>query len=283
MFAWGSGMHSLTRLACAVAVFGTVPLTSEIQRPVPRPSFAFHILGDEPGPWPNIFSAIGLVSGASGSAGVVVIRTGEASLAPLWRERVQQGAFLVLEGESEIAQAFGFKAGKQNVAVRNVLDLHSPKQAIIWERTLDLPVFEVPEGAQVFARERWQGAPLVAGFRHGAGAVLWVAVTPGEQGHERFPYLAQALCDLGLEMPFRSSRLWAFFDSSYRSRVDLDYFAERWRNAGISALQVAAWHYMEPDQERDNYLRRLIEACHRRAILVYAWFELPHVSEAFWN
>lgn len=83
--------------------------------------------------------------------------------------------------------------------------------------------------------------------------------------------------------PFHSSRLWAFFDYSYRSRVDLDYFAARWRKSGISALHVAAWHFYESDPERDQYLKKLIEACHREGILVYAWLELPHVSEKFWD
>ncbi len=123
----------------------------------------------------------------------------------------------------------------------------------------------------------------MAGVRRGKGAILWLATNPGKRGYERYPYLLQALVDLGVVPPLRSSRLWAFFDSSYRSRVDLDYFAERWRKAGISALHVAAWHYYEPDPQRDEYLRRLIEACHRRAILVYAWIELPHVSEKFWQ
>src|SRR5205814_7169447 len=27
---------------------------------------------------------------------------------------------------------------------------------------------------------------------------------------------------------------------------------------------------------------RLIQACHREGVLVYAWLELPHVSEKFW-
>ena len=103
------------------------------------------------------------------------------------------------------------------------------------------------------------------------------------RGYERFPYVLQALSDLGLRPPLTSNRIWAFFDSSYRSRVDLDYFAERWKKAGISALHVAAWHYNEPDAERDEYLRKLIAACHKRAILVYAWIELPHVSEKFWT
>ena len=124
---------------------------------------------------------------------------------------------------------------------------------------------------------------MLAGFRRGAGAVLWVAVSPGERGYERFPYLSHALADLGLDPPFRSTRLWAFFDSSYRLRVDLDYFAARWRKSGISALHVAAWHFYDPDAERDAYLKRLIAACHANGILVYAWLELPHVSEKFWD
>ena len=47
-------------------------------------------------------------------------------------------------------------------------------------------------------------------------------------------------------------------------------------------LHIAAWRNMEPDDERDQYLRGLIAACHRNAILTYAWLELPHVSETFW-
>jgi hypothetical protein len=112
--------------------------------------------------------------------------------------------------------------------------------------------------------------------------VLWVAARPGDRGYERFPYLVQALVRLGVQVPLRSNRLWVFFDGAYRSRVDLDYFAARWQAAGISALHVAAWHYFEPDPERDAFVAKLIDACHRRGILVYAWLELPHVSEKFW-
>ena len=142
---------------------------------------------------------------------------------------------------------------------------------------------EMPAGVMVFTRERWTGAPMTAGLRRGAGAVLWIAAPPGERGYERFPYVLEALTDLGLEAPFQTSRLWAFFDSAYRSRVDLDYFAARWRKSGIAALHVAAWHFYERDAERDQYLRKLIEACHHEGILVYAWLELPHVSDKFWE
>ncbi|MBC8165937.1 MAG: hypothetical protein H7Y20_08700, partial [Bryobacteraceae bacterium] len=113
--------------------------------------------------------------------------------------------------------------------------------------------------------------------------VLWLAASPGPKGYERFPYLVQALVDLGLDVPISSNRLWAFLDTSYRTRVDVEYFADRWKRMGIGVLHLAAWHYNEPDPERDEWLRKLIAACHARGVLVYAWIELPHVSERFWQ
>ncbi len=192
---------------------------------------------------------------------------------------------MVLEGEGELAAALGIApaVGVPRVVVRSIVDQHAPKLPIIWESALEIPVFSVPKGATILAVERWDHAPVTVAFHRGTGAVLWIATAPGKEGYERFPYLLQALRDLGMKPPFQSERLWAFFDGAYRSRVDLDYFAERWRQAGIGALHVAGWHYYEQNAESDDYLRRLIEACHRKAILVYVWLELPHVSEKFWD
>jgi hypothetical protein len=241
----------------------------------------YSVLSGDAGSWPDILESIGLERQPASQAHVFVARSG-APASTEWTARVDQGAILILEGESSLADMFGFKRTKDKFRVASLADTHNPKLAIVWEKSMELPVFTVPEGAQVFARERWNGVPLSAGLRRGAGAVLWIAVPPGERGYERFPYLLAALCDLGLEPPFRSSRLWAFFDSAYRSRVDVDYFAVRWRRSGISALQVAAWHFYDSDPENDAYLKKLIEACHREGIQVYAWLEMPHVSEKFW-
>lgn len=240
----------------------------------------FNVMAHDAGSWPQIFSSVGFEQQAN--AHVFVARAGTAAT-PDWPGRVDKGAMLVLEGESPLAESFGFKRGKETVRTTSLRDVHRPDLPIVWEKALELPVMDLPVGAIVFTRERWTGAPMTAGIRRGAGAVLWVAAAPGERGYERFPYVLAALTDLGLEAPFQASRLWAFFDSSYRSRVDLDYFAARWRKSGIAALHVAAWHFYERDAERDAYLRRLIEACHREGILVYAWLELPHVSEKFWD
>lgn len=208
-------------------------------------------------PWREIFSSFGLIE--SPDADVVIV-AGEA------------------EAQAPIVIRVGGAAARQ-VAVRRVIDQTRPALEIVWEKPQEVPLIELPKNARILARDRWSGAPVAAAY----GRTLWIATPPGEHGYERYPYLIQALTTLGFVPPYVGRQLWAFFDSGYRSRADLDYLAERWRSAGIAGLHVAAWHYFEPDAERDAYLKRLIEACHRRLIHVYAWIELPHVSERFWQ
>ncbi len=243
---------------------------------------SFTIDGDDAGAWPKILASVGFTQSGTSPAGIFVVRAGSTAT-PAVLDRVRQGAFAIVEGESALAAQLGFQPTNKRIVVRSIVDARAPKLSIVWENELELPIFNVPKEARVFAWERWQRAPVLAGMKLGDGAVLWLASSPGQQGYERYPYLLQALHDLGLEPPVRGSRLWAFFDSAYRSRVDPDYFAARWRKAGIGALQVAGWHYFERDPQSDEYLRNLIAACHRNAILVYVWLELPHVSEKFWN
>lgn len=242
----------------------------------------FAVLGSQPGPWPAILAAAGHIAAPAASAEILVAPPGAAASAD-WTGKVEKGAALILEGASPLAASFGYRPQSDIVSVVHAVDVHNPPLAIVWEKAVELPRFEVPAGATVFAKDRWTSAPLVAGARAGPGAVLWVATSPGPNGYERFPYLMQALADLGFRPGVRSSQLWAFFDYSYRTRADLDYLAARWRKAGIAALHVAAWHFYDTDPQRDEYLKRLIEACHRHGVLVYAWVELPHVSERFWN
>jgi hypothetical protein len=272
-------MHLRTNLQRLLLLAGAIAAAAHAASTLPY----FSVLSDDPGAWPAILSSIGLQPKPAALARVFVARPGAAASTE-WTTRVDSGAILILEGESSLAELFGFRrsASPDNVKVAGLTDIHNPTLRIVWEKGLELPRYDIPNGARVFARERWTGAPVSAGFRRGAGAVFWIAVPPGERGYERFPYILQALAGLGLDPPFRSNRLWAFFDSAYRSRVDLDYFARRWRASGIAALHVAAWHFFEPDPQQDAYLRKLIDACHREGIAVYGWLELPHVSEKFW-
>jgi hypothetical protein len=267
-------------LACVLSVFFPAAAVTSTAAPTPLIT-GFAVLPDDSGPWPQILSSVGFQKQSPADAGILVLRPG--GVTPSLTARIGQGAFLILEGQSATAEQFGFRATKDRINVGSVEDIHRPKLPVIWQKAVQLPRFEIPRLARVFAKDRWTGAPLIAGYASGRGAILWVAANPGDRGYERLPYIVHALQDLGLNAPFRSHRLWAFFDYSYRLRVDLEYFAARWRASGISALHVAAWHFYDADPQRDKYLKSLIETCHRHGILVYAWIELPHVSEQFWN
>ena len=264
-------MHLRTRLILLLTLFAT---NAGAQ--------SFAVLSADAGPWPALLGSIGLQPEAAATARVLIARPAAALDASL-TARVTAGTLLVLEGQSPLAASFGFRPTREVVALASIEDRHRPLLPIVLEHALEIARFEVPAAARIFAKDHWSTAPVIAGFQQGKGAVLWVAASPGAQGYERFPYLLHALRDLGLQPPLRSARLWAFFDYSYRTRVDLDYMAARWRKSGIAALHVAAWHFYDSDAERDDYLRRLMRACHRHGIQVYAWLELPHVSEKFWN
>jgi hypothetical protein len=249
------------------------------------PCFAgtFVVPASLPGPWSAILSSAGHAPAAARTTADIYVAPVNALASPDWRAKAMNGAAIILEGSSPLASSFGFTPTATAVPTIHIVDEHNPSLTIVWNKAVDLPRHEIPADAHVFAKERWTGAPVVAGYHIGSGAVLWIAASPGPVGYERFPYLMQALADLGFESSFRASRLWAFFDYSYRTRADPDYLAERWRAAGISALHAASWHFYDFDPARDEYLRHLIDACHRHGILVYAWIELPHVSEQFWN
>ena len=238
----------------------------------------FRVIDADAGPWTKVLGSVGIVPASSGEAPLVVA----GAKAPASAASLAADHILILEGFSPLAQSLGVKQNSASVSFRRIIDSRDPSMDIIWRQSVTQPSVTVPSDFQIFAHEKWKNAPVLAGKRTAHGAILWLATSPGPSGIECYPYLLQALVDLGLSLPARSTDLWAFFDSGYRLRADVNYLARRWRQAGISVLHVAGWHNMEPDTARDEYLASLIEACHRNAILVYAWLELPHVSEKFW-
>ncbi|HEX4772947.1 MAG TPA: hypothetical protein VH351_19085 [Bryobacteraceae bacterium] len=239
---------------------------------------SIHVNASASAAWNKVFAPLNIAPGEANRASILVIAGNE----PENLATVAEDHIVVLEGSGSAAQMIGITPTAQPLAIRHIVDSHAPETQIVWQAPVQTVITTIPNDFTIFATERWKGAPVLAGKRTGRGAILWVATDPGASGMERYPYLLQALADLGLELPAQTTSLWAFFDSAYRIRADVDYLAKRWRVAGVGVLHVAGWHNMEPDAAQDEYLRKLIEACHRNAILVYVWLELPHVSERFW-
>lgn len=79
------------------------------------------MIGGPPGSWPTVLSSIGLEESAAGD--VLIVPSGAKGSLEECQSRVNQGAFLILEGESSIAESFGFHATrKPRIIVRSVED-----------------------------------------------------------------------------------------------------------------------------------------------------------------
>jgi hypothetical protein len=241
------------------------------------PGYSIH--GD-PGSWPTLLSSIGFQP-ATGAASLTVITDDGGSQD--WPSAASAGAFLIIQGTSAAAQQFGITATGDSVSVQREQDMLQQDLTVVWAKPIAIPKVTLPAGATVYARDKWSQIPLVAGIKTGGGYVLWVAGDPGPTSYDRYPCLLQTLQTAGLRFPLRSKQMALFFDYGYRSEVDLDYFAAKWRADGVGTLFVSSWYFFDSAPNTDAYLAHLIQACHKNGILVYAWLELPHVSQQLWD
>src|SRR5437868_190748 len=112
MCAPDSGMHLRVSLfVCLSFVAALLGGTVGTPPTPPLPALTFNVAGDDPGSWPQILSAVGFQPLAAGAADIVVLRPGAVAV-PQLTERVEQGAFVILEGQSAAAEHFGFHAAK---------------------------------------------------------------------------------------------------------------------------------------------------------------------------
>src|SRR5579863_10159322 len=137
-----SGMHFRVKLIAALVGWMAF---------LPAATLNYHVAGDDPGPWPEIFSSIGVTRASGGPANLFVVRNVVAGAVPQWMQRIEQGGIVILEGEGDLATALGIVPGKQRVVVRSIVDQRTPKLPIVWESPLEIPIFTLPKDAIVLA------------------------------------------------------------------------------------------------------------------------------------
>ena len=121
----------------------------------------FSVLSDDAGAWPKILGSIGLQPQPAGLARIFVARSG-ASASVEWPSRIEHGAILILEGESSLADTFGFRRSNRDpVKVQSLTDIHRPNLPIIWEKGLELLYIPCPKAPRYSpgnagAARRWR-------------------------------------------------------------------------------------------------------------------------------
>lgn len=198
---------------------------------------------------------------------------------------VENGALLVSEGITPLTEKLDVRPGKP-LQVRTLNETAYPDIEITWEKEEPITPLQAPAGAIVLNHESNSRTPITQLLRRGRGQCLLLAAeldpVKGE-GYARFPYFLHELRRAGINFPFRSNRLSAFFDYAYRSDQNPNGLAKAWGDIGIQSLHIGTWYFVDDDPVAEDYLQKLIDACHRNGILVYAWLELPHVSAEFWK
>jgi hypothetical protein len=102
--------------------------------PLHSANFAYNVSGDDPGPWPRILSSIGLTTGPGVPANLFVVRAVAPGSIPQWTAKIDQGAIVILEGQSDLAESLGFHPTEKRVVVRSIIDQRAPKLPIVWKR-----------------------------------------------------------------------------------------------------------------------------------------------------
>ena len=228
-------------------------------------------------------------SWSGGPGDVVVVPGAEAARLPATlRGRlvafVEGGGRLLTALDTPLARALGVSFADVSAEAGGVRDVAAPEVAVRWRTPVAMRPFTAPEGAKVFCWTESREHTLAAAFPRGHGAVLFLGVELDEQnplGTSRFPYLLQAVgAAFDIAPPLASSRLAVYADLGDHKGQDPEAIAARWWDRGISEVHLGTW---DAWGAKLGLYERLIAACHRRGILVYAWFELPEVTRHFWD
>src|SRR5579864_6695973 len=86
---------------------------------LPAATFTYHLAGDDPGPWPQILSSIGLTRASGGPANLFIVPAVAPGSTGQWLQHIEQGGIVVIQGESELSAALGLKATAKRVVVRS--------------------------------------------------------------------------------------------------------------------------------------------------------------------
>ncbi len=204
---------------------------------------------------------------------------------------VREGGRLVLEGPNPLAETLGVRPEKRSLKIREVEDLlygyqDYQAQDATWNPAVEVPRYSARNRIMTYAQDKESELPLAVLLRAGRGHVLYMdarldPITP--LGYTRFPYFVHYVIEgFDLRLPVQRGQVELYYDpgNSKRQGADIDRRAEQWRRIGVRAIYVAAFHFWP--KYTFNY-EHLIDVCHKNGILVYAWFELPHVSMKFWE
>jgi hypothetical protein len=197
---------------------------------------------------------------------------------------LQAGMNMIFEKSSPLTQNVGITLMDRTIEVQKVIDEYYPGVNIIWNQPDSLQQFDIDLDYVSYYTDEYSQLPVVVGGEYGQGKYLYFGTLfdpHTEGGYGRFPYFIDLLKRQFMLVPVvRRHTVEIYFEPGDREDISIEDLIKVWRNNGVRRIYVSAWHFYE------NYTydyERLINLAHQNAMLVYAWLELPHVSQKFWD
>jgi len=197
---------------------------------------------------------------------------------------IQRGDIsLITSGFSALADELGIEKMSQELMVTSVKDTFYPDIEINWNPPIHVSAFDSPAKASFIYEDRKTGMPLVVSGSLGKGKFIFIGTSyigSAPYGSKHYPYFLSHVFHSFKFFPLiRKANCEVYFNPGERDDVSIETLVKDWRRSGIRVVYASAWQVF-PEWTYDY--KRLIELAHTNGILVYAWFELPHVNEKFW-
>ncbi|MEW5977606.1 MAG: DUF2334 domain-containing protein [Acidobacteriota bacterium] len=231
-----------------------------------------------------------LASGGASLTDVVFVPYPASSRLPpvaqqILLNHVNEGGKLILDGESSLSTQLGIGPGERRLPLAFLQNPDFPDAAIHWDPAVAFSRFVPPLTSKSVLVDLESEGPVAVVSRRGRGSFLFLGPLfdpESRLGYTRYPFLFQTLrTHYGLQNTARRNQVEVYFDPGLRPGASLERLVRSWKDLGVRIVYTAAW---AGDYQQWSFdYAYFIELCHKYGILVYAWFELPQVSEKFWN
>ncbi len=195
---------------------------------------------------------------------------------------VSRGNKIILEKGSPLADQIGIHITDTTLKTTGLKDDYYSSIPVSLKDTITFSQFrtDVENEIQYSTSEN---TPVVVSGEYGNGKFIFFSTEiSGDSScsDSRFPFALDMIeRQFSLFPLLRNPNLEVYYDPGTRENVSLEDLVKMWKKAGVSIVHVAGWEDYPNYTFEYNYFTNLL---HQSGILVYAWFDLPHISERFY-
>jgi len=196
---------------------------------------------------------------------------------------VNSGGHLAIWGNTPLAQTFDFEF-ESTYSYTQAKELKNMAIDIFWPAPITAKPLENTGDLSVFTIFNPTNDIAVAGKSYGEGKVIYAVDPVYESASHDFllyPYLMKHVGDyFNLKSSIRIDDIRVYMDWGFHFDQNPEAIVQTLLHAGVSEVHLSAWYEIERVK---SFFDAFIAQCHANGIRVYAWLELPMVTQEFWD